>query len=168
MDYDPVVIPPLEVMHASLKFSYGGQGLSVFGNAFDGNVASYLPYLTPVLTPTGRVAKKQRGRRPTIPKRGINYWRAQCVFRGLPHTGKAVEPLQNAIRSAPEKKMLPEFTEMEKRLRKEFIPKNAAARDEKSKKETGMTWAQAQREEERKILHAHNEKMQNQAAAYEA
>lgn len=168
MDYDPVVIPPLEVVHASLKFSYDGWELRVFGNAFDEDVASYLPYLTPVLTPTSRVAKKQRGRRPTIPKRGINYWRAQCVFRGLPHTGKAVEPLQNAIRAAPEKKMLPEFAEMEKRLRKEFIPKNAAARDEKSKKETGMTWAQAQREEERKVLQAYNEERQNQAAAYEA
>ncbi|CAM6096195.1 unnamed protein product [Calypogeia fissa] len=170
-DYDgEVVIPPLQVVHASLKFSYAGrvEGLRVFGNSFDQNVASSLPYLTPVLTPTGRIAKTQRGVRPTIPKRGINYWRAQCVFRGLPRKGRALEALQNAIRAAPGKKILPEFAEMEKRLEKEFIPKNAAARDEKSKKETGMTWVEARREAERKIVQAYNEKMQHQAAAFEA
>jgi hypothetical protein len=61
MDCNLVVIPLLEVVHVLLKFLYNRQGLRVFGNTLDGNVASYLPYLIPVLTLTGRVAKKQQG-----------------------------------------------------------------------------------------------------------
>jgi hypothetical protein len=166
MDSDPIVIPPLELVHASLKFSYDGWGLCVFGSQFDRSVASYLPYTRPVLTPTGRIAKNRR--RPRIPTRNMNYWRAQCVFRGLPHTGRSLQPLQDAIRAAPSKEMLPEFVEMEERLEKEFIAKNVAARDEQSQKATGMTWKQAQQEAERKMIHDDNEKMQKQAAAREA
>ena len=90
------------------------------------------------------------------------------MFRGLPHSGRSLQPLQDAIRAAPGKEMLPEFAEMKERLKREFMHKNAAARDEKSQKETGMTWEQAQKEAERKIVQDYNEKMQNQAAAGEA
>jgi hypothetical protein len=61
------------------------------------------------------------------------------MFCSLLYTKKAVKPLQNAIKAAPKKKMLLKFAKIKKRLRKEFIPKNTAAKDKKSKKEIGIT-----------------------------
>lgn len=154
---DQIFIPPLAVVHSSLTFTYHGEDLLVFRNPFDPNVASFLPLLSPVRNKNGMVARRQ----PRIPDRNMNYWRAQCVFRGLPHTGRDLQPLQKAVRNAADKGMLPEFVEMEKRLKLEFQIKNDAGREEKSRKESAWKEAQKMREQDLR------EKMRVQAAARE-
>jgi hypothetical protein len=166
MERSPIVIEPLVETYSLLTFTCRGDGLRIFECTFDPDVASKLPLLSPVLTHNGRVAASQ----PSVPSRGMSWWRAQCAFRGLPHTGRALRPLQDALWDAVGKEMLPEFIEMEKRLNKEFLIKNAAARDEMSKKQSGLSWKEAQakrKEAEAKREREAQEKLAKQAAARE-
>jgi hypothetical protein len=129
MEHGPIVIGPLEIKHSSLTYTCRGDGLRVFGNAFDINVASNLPLLTPKLTKKGTVAVHQ----PRISQQHSDYWKAQCVFRGLPHAGRTVKALQDILRDPTKRAMNAELAEIEKRLNKEFFAKNAAAREEQWK-----------------------------------
>jgi hypothetical protein len=148
MEPYPIVIQPLKVKHSDQTYTCAGDGLHVFGCSFDPHVALTLQALEPARTPTGRIAKRQ----PSVPhhaRHGINWWKAQCVFRGLPYKGLALKLLQDSLRDAAGRKRLPELDEIEKRLNREFIIKNSAARDEKSQKETGKSWKEAEAERER-------------------
>ena len=129
MELHPIIIPPLETKRSSLAFTCSGGGLQVFGNVFDPKVASNLPLLTPKLTAKGTIAVHQ----PRIQKQHSDYWKAQCVFRGLPHSGRTVKALQDSLRDPTKKEMVAELAELEKRMNEEFLTKNAAARDEQWK-----------------------------------
>lgn len=129
MELYPIVIHPLETKRLSLVFTCSGSGLRVFGNVFDPKVASKLPLLTPKLTKKGTTAVHQ----PYIPKQHSDYWKAQCVFRGLPHSGRTVKALQDSLRDPTKREMVAELAELEKRMNEEFLTKNAAARDEQWK-----------------------------------
>jgi hypothetical protein len=69
MELYPIIIPPLETKRSLLAFTCSGGGLRVFGNAFDPNVASNVPLLTPKLTTKGTIAVHQ----PRIPKQHSDY-----------------------------------------------------------------------------------------------
>jgi hypothetical protein len=148
MELYPIDIPPLKVKHSGQTYTCAGDGLHVFGCGFDPHVASTLQALEPARTPTGRIAKRQP-RVPDHARHGINWWKAQCIFRGLPYKGLALKILQDNLRDAAGRKRLPGLDEMEKRLNREFLTKNSAAREEKSQKESGKSWKEAEAERER-------------------
>ncbi|MCJ1243977.1 hypothetical protein MMC30_001174 [Trapelia coarctata] len=121
----PIVIEPLKWTLGSKAFTCSGDGLLKDGIKYDPSVQQYLPLLEPKRTKKGTIAVHQ----PYIKKQTLPYWKAQCVFRGLPQTG-TVAKLQEALRYT-EATLHPDLAAAEKRLNDEFRRKNAIARDEK-------------------------------------
>ncbi|TVY17411.1 hypothetical protein LARI1_G004212 [Lachnellula arida] len=120
-DLHPIVIPPLEHVHKSLKFSCSGEGLLKDDIPYDPHPERFLP---PKATKTNPQPKE-------VEKKPVSYWKAQCAFRGLNQSG-ATSDLQLRLREA-KKKILPELKTAETELNKEFKKKNKAAKDGKWK-----------------------------------
>lgn len=124
----PIVIEALQFISGSKSFTCSGDGLLKDGHKYDPDVQRYLPLLEPKRTKKGTIAVHQ----PYIKKQTLPYWKAQCVFRGLPQSG-TVGKLQEALRYT-EATLDPGLAAAEQRLNGEFRRKNAIARDEKWKK----------------------------------
>jgi len=118
-DLYPVVIPPLEHVHKSLKFTCAGEGLFKDDIPYDPHPEKFFP---PKATKANPQPKE-------VEKKPVAYWKAQCAFRGLNQSG-AISDLQLRLREA-KKKILPELKAVETELCKEFKKKNKAARDGK-------------------------------------
>jgi len=116
-DLYPVVIPPLEYVRRSLKFTCCGEGLYTDDWLYDAHPEKFFP---PRATKTN-LHHKEVERKPT------SYWKVQCAFRGLNQSG-AIPDLQLRFREA-KKKILPELKAAETQLNKEFKKKNKASRD---------------------------------------
>jgi hypothetical protein len=118
-DLDPIVIPPLDHIHKSLKFTCSGEGFLKDDIAYDPHPEKFFPPKATKANPQ----PKEVGKKP------VAYWKAQCAFRGLNQSG-AIGDLQLRLREA-KKKILPELKAAETELNKEFKKKNNAARDGK-------------------------------------
>jgi hypothetical protein len=112
-DLHPIVIPPAEYAHKSIKYTCAGEGLCKDGYTYDAH---------PPLPP-----ETQKPGAAQVEKKPVAYWKAQCAFRGLNQTG-AIADLQLRIREA-KKAMLPELKDVEKIIIKEFRKNNRMARD---------------------------------------
>ncbi|KAF4626346.1 hypothetical protein G7Y89_g11814 [Cudoniella acicularis] len=113
----PIVTPPLEHTHKSVKYTCSEEGLAKDGWLYDPNAERFL---RPKTSKAGATPKE-------IEKKPLGWWKAQCSFRGLNQTG-AINDLQLRLREA-KKKMLPELKAVETELIREFKKKNKAARD---------------------------------------
>jgi len=134
----PIVIEPLKWTLGSRAFTCSGDGLLKDGHKYDPDVKRYLPLLEPKRTKKGTIAVHQ----PCIKKQTLPYWKAQCVFRGLPQSG-TVGKLQELLRYT-EVTLDPELAAAEQRLNDEFRMKNAIARDDEwNKMETPEQKARA-------------------------
>ncbi|KZP02589.1 hypothetical protein FIBSPDRAFT_1055778, partial [Athelia psychrophila] len=119
-----IIISALEHTTAQGTFSYRGKGLLKDSIPLDHNISGSLPLLTPLLTKAGKVAKRQ----PVSTSKPLDWWRAQCVFRGLSQAGK-LSALQERLRSVQNASMTEELRVLEKKLDHDFRIKNAEAYD---------------------------------------
>jgi len=119
VDLHAIVIPPLEHVHKSLKFSCSGEGLLKDGIPYDPHPERFLP----------PKATKANPKPKEVDRKPVSYWKAQCAFRGLNQSG-AISDLQLRLREA-KKKILPELKIAETELNKDFKKKNKAAQDSK-------------------------------------
>ncbi|TVY47854.1 hypothetical protein LOCC1_G002940 [Lachnellula occidentalis] len=118
-DLHAFVIPPLQHVHKSLKFSCSGEGLLKDDIAYDPHLERFLP---PKATKSNPHPKE-------VERKSLAYWKAQCAFRGLNQSG-AIGDLQLRLREA-KKKILPELKTAETELNKEFKKRLKAANDGK-------------------------------------
>ena len=116
-DLHPIVIPPLEHTHKSVKYTCAGEGILKDGHRYDAHAEKFIP---PKSTKAGAEPKE-------LDKKPAAYWKAQCAFRGLNQTG-SINDLQLRIRET-KKKMLPELKTAESELNKEFRKENKSSRD---------------------------------------
>jgi hypothetical protein len=77
--------------HAKLKYTSIGNGLCRNGHTFEADLTPYLP----ALLENGRPRKSDATKKP---QRALNWWQAQCAFRGLPLTG-GLNVWQDRLRS---------------------------------------------------------------------
>lgn len=79
-----VEVTGIECMHKRHKFEYDSRGLSQSGHHFKQDLSYYLPEFFK----NGKVKKST-----VLSAQPVKFWRAQCLFRGLHHSG-TVEELQ--------------------------------------------------------------------------
>ena len=84
-DLYPIVIPPIERIHKSIKYTCTGKGLYKDGYLYNAH-----PPLPPKTIKPGA---------PEVEKKPVAYWKAQCAFRGLNQTS-AIADLQLRTREA--------------------------------------------------------------------
>ncbi|KAF7198230.1 hypothetical protein HII31_00586 [Pseudocercospora fuligena] len=77
---------------ASEEYSRLQSQIFRYGHNYDQNVDQYCPPL--VKTKKGEIAKRQ----PKVPPQNVQYWKAQCSFRGLKTTGR-IEELRDRVRN---------------------------------------------------------------------
>ena len=126
----PIVIPPLEKKIGAQKFTISCEYPEHNRNVFDSKVDTALPYLQPVLTKSG----KPRVHQPYVRSTTLDYWRSQCIFRGLPSSGtKTVlqQRIRDALASPTRGAMTNELKGAQTLLIREFRLQNATKRDEK-------------------------------------
>jgi hypothetical protein len=117
-DYEDVYTSDVEVTHKRLRFTYCSGGFYRDDASFKADLSEWLP----VVMKNGRINKsKSIGKYPQPPK----WWRAQCVFRGLPSTG-TVEELQAQLRNGPNK-MIKDLVDLERNARTEWKQKQEIA-----------------------------------------
>ena len=105
-----VYTPAVEVTHNRSKYTYDGDGLRKNGASFQADLSEYLP----ILLKNGSINKsKSRFQN----QQRVEWWRAQCAFRGLPVSGSIGE-LQGRLRSGP-KTMTKELVELEMKVKAE-------------------------------------------------
>lgn len=114
---------PIDIKHNSLKYTCWGDGLRRSGYAFEADLTPYLPHLFKNGKVKKGLAKRQQWDGRNEP---MDWWKAQCAFRGLPQTGK-LEDLHNRLRSAPNVKTK-ELAELEQRANAEWEAKDAVAK----------------------------------------
>ena len=125
-----IVIPSLEKKIGAQKFTISCEYLEHNRNVFDSKVDTALPYLQPVLTKSG----KPRVHQPYVRSTTLDYWRSQCIFRGLPSSGtKTVlqQRIRDALASPTRGAMTNELKGAQTLLIREFRLQNATKRDEK-------------------------------------
>jgi|SRR5271168_4816742 len=108
-DLYPIIIPPLEYTHKSIKYTCSVDRLYKEGYLYDAHPEKFIPPRT----------AKAGGEPKEIEKKPVAYWKAQCVFRELNQSG-AISDLQPRLRDA-KRKILPEFKIAENELIKEFM-----------------------------------------------
>jgi hypothetical protein len=114
----------VEGRHDALKYTYAGYGLHRKGHGFEPDVTPYLPPLT---------KKGKLNQRYGIQKH-IEWWRAQCLFRRLPHKGEW-EELQASLRLGSNAMIQP-LVDLEARLAAEYKRKEELAGAEIERVET--------------------------------
>ncbi len=119
------VSPPLEIKIGPQNFSCSGTGLIKNGHGFCPYIQTFLPLLEPKKTKAGKIAVRQ----PDVPRRAQEWWKAQCVFRGLSQAG-TIGDMQDRLRGNDDS-MTDELQEVQLRLNAEYLKSNAAARDAK-------------------------------------
>jgi hypothetical protein len=121
-EWEPI-IGEIPVDYAEGKVTYDGYSLHINGHQYCDYVARYLPHTTPKLTKAGRIAARQ----PAPPeKQPLTWWKAQCIFRGLPSKG-TIAKLQEQLRGHAADPVLNVFHDLKERAKKEFKAKNNAA-----------------------------------------
>ena len=126
----PIVIPPITITKGRYTFSCSGENLQSNRIAFDPSVADALPLLEPVRTKSGSIKVHQ----PHVKQTTLEYWKAQCIFRGLAMSGTKQalqERVRNSLSGSSKGEMLPEFKLEQERMLRRFREANAAARDDK-------------------------------------
>ena len=96
-DHIESVHPALKVKIQNLTASYKGWGLQIEDHYYHHNIRKYLPLLEPIRGKNNRILKNQ----PRIQARPLKWWKAQCAFRGLETTGKALLEFQTKLRPNP-------------------------------------------------------------------
>jgi hypothetical protein len=125
----------VEGRYVGLKYTSTGNGLRRNGHTFEANMTPYLP----PLTKKGVPYKNFRS------SKCINWWQAQCLFRGLPHKGDW-EVLQASLSSGPDIMIQP-LLDLEARLNFTCEEKN-----ELLEAEADQQKAEYQREMEEKAV----------------
>ncbi|KAH8601110.1 hypothetical protein B0O99DRAFT_607991 [Bisporella sp. PMI_857] len=136
VDMDEISIPDVEGKFNNLTFKYSGwKGFSQNGHAYNADLEHEFRMLEPVRTPTGRIAKHQP-RKSSIPHHLtlVGYWKAQCIFRGLPTAGK-IDELKHRLRPNMGMPMIQELKELQKKLYEQYEERmEIATRDWEAKK----------------------------------
>lgn len=97
--------------HNRLKYTYDGYHFERSGASFQADLSDYLP----IIFNSGVINKsKSRGKK----QKSIDWWRAQCAFRGLTISGGMGE-VQARLRSGPNT-MINELVELEKKAKVEW------------------------------------------------
>src|SRR5215469_1433036 len=110
LEFD-VYTPAIEVTHKRSKYMCDGDGLRKNWTSFRADLSEYLP----ILLKNGSINKsKSRFQN----QKSVEWWRAQCAFRGLPVSG-SIEELQGRLRSGP-KTMTKELVELEMKAKSFF------------------------------------------------
>ena len=126
----PIVIPPLDKKIGAQKFTISCEYLEHNRTVYDSNVETALPYLQPVLTKAG----KPRVHQPYVRSTTLDFWRSQCIFRGLPSSGKKAvlqHRIRDSLASPTRGAMTNELKCAQALLIREFRFQNATKRDEK-------------------------------------
>jgi hypothetical protein len=113
-------IPDLQVKHNKLTFKYDGCRLNYRGHGYHENLESFFPRIA--LTKAGKVAKRQ----VIPPKQPVDWWKAQCAFRGLNSTG-TIQELQNHLKAHPNAQRMQGLTDLEATIAMEYKQKREAA-----------------------------------------
>ena len=126
----PIVIPPIKKRIGAREFTISCEYLEHNRNLFDSKVETALAPLQPVLTRAGKPQVHQ----PHVRSTTLDYWRSQCIFRGLSSSGtKAVlqQRIRDALASPAGDAMTVELKCAQAFLIREFRFQNATKRDEK-------------------------------------
>jgi hypothetical protein len=75
-DLHPIVIPPLEHTHKSIKYTCSGEGLYKEGYIYDPHAEKLIPPKT-----------TKAGVEPKELEKPVAFWKAQGAFRGLNQSG---------------------------------------------------------------------------------
>ncbi|KAI1607879.1 hypothetical protein EDD37DRAFT_614597 [Exophiala viscosa] len=89
---------------------------------YQADIAHFLPLLTEETTK----AEKVVGRQSTIPEQSLNWWKAQCRYRGLPNDG-SIRDLQARIRGHPGSGMSSSMEELLEKMKRQYELKNIRA-----------------------------------------
>lgn len=95
-------------------------------NFFEPDIFQYLPLLKPKLTRKGKVA----GNQPYIINKPLEWWKAQCGFRGLPMSGSLAD-LQNRIRGLTGQTMCPLIAMACEEMEADYLTQNKDVVDKK-------------------------------------
>jgi hypothetical protein len=114
------------------SYTCKGEGLLRYGHAYEPDIRAYIPPANAHLTKAG----KPRVNKLHIKHFPLEWWKAQCAFRGLGIGGKIGE-LQARLRDvkAGDKPMIKDLRDLEEKANMEFRVKNAAARDAEAARE---------------------------------
>jgi hypothetical protein len=114
------------------SYTCKGLGLLRYGHAYEPDIRAYIPPANAHLTKAG----KPRVNKLHIKHFPLEWWKAQCAFRGLGIGGKIGE-LQARLRDvkAGDKPMIKDLRDLEEKANMEFRVKNAAARDAEAARE---------------------------------
>src|SRR5215469_6332565 len=114
LEFD-VYTPAIEVTHKRSKYTCDDYGLRKDGVSFQADLSEYLP----ILFKNGSINKSKSKHKK---QEGVDWWRAQCAFRGLLISG-SIEELQERLISGP-KTMTKELVELEKNAKAEWKVKH--------------------------------------------
>jgi hypothetical protein len=96
------------LIHNRLKYTYDGYHFKRSGSSFQADLSDYLP----IIFKSGVINKsKSQGKK----QKSIDWWRAQCAFRGLTISG-GVGEVQARLRSGPNT-IINELVELEKKAK---------------------------------------------------
>jgi hypothetical protein len=120
-----IFVPSVEVTHERLKYTCFGYGLRRNGHSFESDLTPYLP----VLFKNGKVNKGATSLKTAKPP---DWWKAQCVFRGLPHNGTLTE-VQARLRAGPSS-MTKILVALQEKVNAEWQSKYDVAQQEEERK----------------------------------
>ncbi|CAG8980587.1 hypothetical protein HYALB_00002585 [Hymenoscyphus albidus] len=135
--------PPEVKLDNRFLVKCNGSQISILGINYEQNAKLYLPLLEPA-----------RGRQPVIQAKSDEWWKAQCIFRGLDFSGSDTKAFQARLRAAPNTEMTADIRALETKTVRNFWERKqkAAVEAEKERVRTfNAQWLVMSHEEKAKI-----------------
>ncbi len=117
------IIGDMPIDHPDGQVTDDGFEFCINNYCYCRSVAEYLPNTALALTKARRIAARQL---PKPLKQAHTWWKAQCVFRGLPPKGTIVQ-LQERLRGHEKAPISKDFMVIQEQAKKDYIAKNNAA-----------------------------------------